>query len=197
VQNDKNLGLGGSHKMAFLRGEKAKMDFVAILHGDNQAKTQELHNLIDIAEQGPELGAVLGCRFMKGSKLVGYNWKRTWGNRVINVIYSIVALRPSKDLGSGLNLFRLSDLEDHRYLGFDDRMTFNIDLLLDYYGKKTPLVFTPISWTEEDQVSNARNMNVAKIALRQLFSWRVGKLPLHPKSAVNYTSSPYKGPAND
>jgi dolichol-phosphate mannosyltransferase len=192
VQNDRNLGLGGSHKMAFLYGEKTGMDYVAILHGDDQAKTPELNELIDQIEAQPELGAVLGCRFMKGSRLRGYSWERIWGNRVINVAYSIVAMRKSLDLGSGLNLFRLSDLADHRYLGFDDRMTFNIDLLLDYYSKKTLLKFYPITWTEEDQVTNARNMSVAKRALAQLARWRVGRLPLDKHDVSEYTCTPYK-----
>jgi dolichol-phosphate mannosyltransferase len=192
VQNTRNLGLGGSHKMAFLYGEKMGADYVAILHGDDQAKAQELNQLIDIAEKQPELGAILGCRFMKGSKLIGYSWERIWGNHAINALYSVVALRPSLDLGSGLNLFKLADLADHRYLGFDDRMTFNIDLLLDYYTKKTPLVFTPITWSEEDQVSNARNFTIGKIALRQLFRWRFGLTKFEQHSADEYTSAPYK-----
>lgn len=192
VQNDKNLGLGGTHKMAFLYGEKNKADYVAILHGDDQAKAQELHNLIDEAEKDPSIGAILGCRFMKGSKLSGYSWQRIWGNRGINWVYSLVALRSSRDLGSGLNLFRLKDLADHRYLGFDDRMTFNIDLLLDYFTKQTKLKFVPISWSEADQVSNARNFTIGKIALKQLAFWRIGKLPLNMQPASKYTSSPYK-----
>lgn len=195
VVNDHNLGLGGSHKMAFLYGEEMGADYVAILHGDDQAKTQELHNLIDEAEKDQTLGAVLGCRFMKGSKLEGYRWDRIYGNLAINWLYSIVALRPSLDLGSGLNLFRLKDLNDHRYLGFDDRMTFNIDLLLDYYGKKTRLKFYPITWTEEDQVSNARNVDVGKRAVRQLFQWRFGGLKLAPHQPEEYTSAPYRAKA--
>lgn len=191
VRNDRNLGLGGSHKMAFLYGEKHGMDYVAILHGDNQAKTPELHNLLDVQENDPDLGAILGCRFMRASNLVGYDWKRIWGNRVINVAYSVVALRPSLDLGSGLNIFKLKDLKDHRYLGFDDRMTFNIDLLLDYYGKGTQLKFVPITWTEEDQVTNARNMDVGKRALRQLALWRINRLPLEKHKPSEYTSSVY------
>ncbi len=192
VQNDRNLGLGGSHKMAFLYGERMGADYVAILHGDDQAKTQELNNLINVAEKDPSLGAILGCRFMKGSKLSGYSWERIWGNRAINVVYSVLAMRPSLDLGSGLNLFRLKDLADHAYLGYDDRMTFNIDLLLGYYSKKTPLVFYPISWSETDQVSNARNVTIGKIALRQLFRWRFGLSRPEHHEASEYTSSPYK-----
>jgi len=183
VQNDRNLGLGGSHKMAFLHGEKLGMDYVAILHGDNQAKTSELNNLIDVLEASEQLGAILGCRFMKGSVLKGYDWKRIWGNRVINVAYSTLAMRKSLDLGSGLNIFRLSDLADHRYLGFDDRMTFNIDLLLDYYSKKTPLVFTPISWTEEDQV-------ICPLPNVHYYNFYVGGLPSYLLRSMRLLSIP-------
>jgi len=192
VQNVKNLGLGGSHKMAFLYSEKMGVDYVAILHGDDQAKTQELHNLIDLAEKDPELGAILGCRFMKGATLKGYSWERIWGNRAINLAYSMVVMRSSRDLGSGLNLFRLKDLKDHRYLGFDSRMTFNIDLLLDYFSKKTKIVFVPITWEESDQVSNARNFTIGKIALRQLFRWRFGRTKLANHKASEFQSKPYK-----
>ena len=192
VQNTRNLGLGGSHKMSFLYGEKMGADYVAILHGDDQAKAQELNDLIDAAEADPKLGAILGCRFMKGSRLVGYSWERIWGNRAINALYSVVAMRPSLDLGSGLNLFKLKDLADHRYLGFDDRMTFNIDLLLDYYYKKTQIKFVPITWSEEDQVSNARNFTIGKIALRQLFRWRFNLTRFEDHKPEEYTCEPYK-----
>ncbi len=86
VRNDVNLGLGGSHKMAFLYGERMGADYVAILHGDDQAKAPELNLLLDAAEADPEVGAVLGSRFMKGSTLKGYAWERIMGNRVFNLI---------------------------------------------------------------------------------------------------------------
>ncbi len=187
-QNKGNYNLGGTHKVAFLTGEKLGMEYVAILHGDDQAKTSELNSLIDAAIQHPHIGAVLGTRFMKGSILIGYDWKRIWGNRAINLLYSIVALRPSKDLGSGLNLFKLEDLKDHNYLGFGDTITFNIDLLLDYFSKKTPLLFVPITWREEDQVSNARNFNVGSTAVKKLFAWRFGNATRIDRKPSDYKS---------
>ena len=192
VRNNVNLGLGGSHKMAFLYGQKMVADYVAILHGDDQAKAPELNMLLDAAEADPEVGAVLGSRFMKGSTLRGYAWERIWGNRVFNLMYTVLTGRRTLDLGSGLNLFRLKDLADNRFLGFDDRMTFNFDLLLDYYTKHTKLRYVPITWTEEDQVTNARNVAVGRRAMGQLLKWRFGQLNFAPEPAEKYTSSPYK-----
>jgi glycosyltransferase involved in cell wall biosynthesis len=191
VQNIVNLGLGGSHKMAFLYGEKIGADYVAILHGDDQAKAQELNDLIDVAIKNSDLGAVLGSRFSKSSNLAGYSWERILGNRVLNVLYTVLSLRKTQDLGSGLNLFRLQDLADHRYLGFNDRMTFNFDLLLDYYTKHTKLQLVPITWSESDQVTNARNFEVAWRAFRQLVLWRFGLLKFEQHNAKEYQSKPY------
>lgn len=191
-RNNKNYNLGGSHKVAFLYAEKNKMDYVAILHGDDQADTKELDLLINEASQHPEAGAILGSRFMKGSSLKGYSVERIIGNRIINLIYSIVALRPSLDLGSGLNLFRVEDLKDHRYLGFEDSITFNIDLLLDYFKKKTNIRFIPISWKEEDQVSNAKNFAVGRKAMIKLLRWRFNKERFAQRKASYYTSSRIK-----
>lgn len=187
-QNTNNYNLGGTHKVAFLAGEEMKMDYLAILHGDDQAKTNELNRLIDAAIESPDAGAILGTRFMSGSKLIGYDWKRIYGNRVINVFYSIVSLRPCKDLGSGLNLFKLKELSDHRYLGFSDTITFNIDLLLDYFTKRTRLIFVPITWTEEDQISNAKNFAVGKTAIIKILKWRIGRPEYKPMPSSNYTS---------
>jgi hypothetical protein len=98
-------------------------------------------------------------------------------------------MRASKDLGSGLNLFKLENLKDHRFLGFSDTITFNIDLLLDYFKKKTVLINVPITWTEEDQVSNARNFTVGKTAIRKILKWRIGKAEYRPMQAEHYLSA--------
>ena len=180
VTNKENVSLGGTHKVAFLYGKKVGADYVAILHGDDQADTKELNTLISIAEVDPSIDAVLGARFMKGSKLTGYSPGRVRGNKVLNLAYSIVMMRRTKDLGSGLNLFKLSALDEDKFLNFGDDLGFNFDLLLYLFTCKAKIVFTPISWKEEDQISNARNFKVAKLAAKRLFKWRFGIAPKNP-----------------
>lgn len=185
-QNVNNYNLGGTHKVAFLKAERDGLTHVLILHGDNQAKSDEGNLLIDFAEAHPDQQIVLGSRFSKGSKLIGYDAKRIYGNKVLNLIYSIVTLRSCKDLGSGLNLFALKDMDKRTYLEFADKLTFNFELLLDLIKRKVNFAYHPITWREEDQVSNARNWNIFRTALVNLFQWRFGKSYTQTKTDADY-----------
>ena len=189
LTNSKNYHLGGTHKVAFLYAEKKNADYLAIIHGDDHAKTSELKNLIAIAKKNPPVDAILGSRFSKNSKLKGYSIERIYGNKILNLLFTLVSLRKTEDLGSGLNLFKIKPLKDHHYLAFGDNITFNIDILLDYYRKKSKLIFLPISWSETDQISNAKNFQVAWLAVSKLFRWRVRGEKHILKNPQDYTYS--------
>lgn len=185
-KNKDNYNLGGTHKVAFLKAEKMGLTHVIILHGDNQAKSDEAKLLLDYASQHEDRQTVLGSRFSRDSKLQGYNWQRIFGNRVLNVIYSILTGRNCQDLGSGLNLFAIHDLDQKTYLEFADRLTFNFELLLDLIKRKVKFAYVPITWREEDQVSNARNFNIFKVALINVVQWRLGKTKPSTHTPTDY-----------
>lgn len=170
-ENAENYSLGGSQKIAFLHGKEIGASHVIILHGDDQADPRDIPRLLEMIEGG-SASTVLGSRFNEDSKLIGYDKKRIWGNRVLNRVYSLVAGRHVEDLGSGLNVFALSDLEEDRYLNFADSLTFNLELLLDLIDRKVGFEHCPIIWKEEDQVTNARNFNIAWTAFKNLMNWR-------------------------
>lgn len=175
-QNVENYNLGGTHKVAFLKGKAMGCTHVVILHGDNQAKSDEANMLLDYALAHPETQTVLGSRFSRGSRLQGYDWKRIGGNRVLNIAYTVLTGRKCVDLGSGLNVFAMKDLDQKTYLEFADKLTFNFELLLDLIKRKVSFAYYPITWREEDQMSNARNFNIAKVAAINLLRWRLGLL---------------------
>ena len=154
-RNDDNYGLGGSHKAAFRYAVEHNFDYLVVLHGDDQA---DIRDLIPQLEAGVHLDVdcLLGARFMSGSQLKGYSWFRTFGNRVYNVLFSIVAGRAIYDLGSGLNVYRLAAYRDFYYKTFPDDLTFNYVMLLASYYRKQKVRFFPISWREEDQRSNVK-----------------------------------------
>lgn len=186
-QNVENYNLGGTHKVAFLKGEQMGCTHVVILHGDNQAKSDEVTNLLDYTLTHPETQTVLGSRFSKGSRLHGYDKKRILGNKVLNAFYSLMTFRKCNDLGSGLNVFALKDLDKRTYLEFADKLTFNFELLLDLIERKVNFAYFPITWREEDQVSNARNFNIFKTGIINVLKWRFGGMRYkHTKSLKDY-----------
>lgn len=186
-KNDNNYNLGGTHKVAFLYAEKTDCSHVIILHGDNQAKSNEAKLLIKFTKENPEHSTVLGSRFNKDSTLIGYDKKRILGNHVLNIIYSLATFKKCEDLGSGLNMFAISDLDKKTYLQFADKLTFNYELILDLIKRKVDFAYVPITWTESDQISNAKNLNIFKTAISNLLKWRLGIEDYQDKKNINYT----------
>jgi hypothetical protein len=59
-------------------------------------------------------------------------------------------------MGSGLNLLARPAFSDPAILRLPDDLHFNPYLLLDLYDRGRRVAFFPISWREEDQVSNVK-----------------------------------------
>jgi len=155
ARNRANYGLGGSHKAAFAYAAANGFTHVVVLHGDDQGDIQDLLPLLQ-AGTHRTLDACLGSRFMRGSVTPGYSTFRTLGNHVFNLLFSAAARKRVTDLGSGLNLFGKNVFEDPGILKFSDDLRFNCYLLLGLADKKRRFTFFPISWREEDQVSNVK-----------------------------------------
>lgn len=168
--NSRNVNLGGTHKIAFREANKVQATHVLILHGDDQADANECDKLIKTSKQNGGC-TVLGSRFMRGSRLSGYVKSRVIGNRVLNLIYSTVTGRWLTDLGSGLNLFSIEDVQDKAVENFGNSLSFNYELILLLVRSKKEFRYVPISWSETDQVSNARNFRIFYSALEILWSW--------------------------
>ncbi|MBR3236715.1 glycosyltransferase family 2 protein [Candidatus Saccharibacteria bacterium] len=175
LRNDDNYNLGGSHKVAFEYAIKNKFDYIIVLHGDDQGN---IHDLLPVLESGEyeKYDAMLGARFMKGSTLGNYSRFRTFGNRVYNILFSIVVHKRIYDLGSGLNMYKVSSLKSRYYYKFPDRLTFNYCMVLAIHYYKQHVKFFPISWRESDQTSNVKLMSQAFNVLGML-----GKYMLHHK----------------
>lgn len=173
LRNDANYSLGGSHKVAFSYALQHGFSHVAVLHGDDQA---DLHDLVPGLENGRALAcdSFLGSRFHRSSRCVNYSWFRILGNRLFNALVSLVAGRRLTDLGSGLNLYRTGYLASRFYQNFPDNLNFNVYLLLYGVHSGADFSFFPITWREDDQVSNVRflqqSLEILGVCAQYLFA---------------------------
>lgn len=170
MRNDDNYGLGGSQKMAFHYAVDHGYEYVCMLHGDDQG---DIHDFLPMLKKGIHLShdCVLGARFMRGSKLKGYSTFRTFGNVVYDFIFAFVTKRRIYDLGSGLNLYSTEMLKDAFFEKFPDNLMFNYVMILASHYYKHDIRFYPVSWREDDQVSNVKMVNQAINVLKMAFEY--------------------------
>ncbi len=167
LRNKENYGLGGSHKVAFDYAIEHGYDYVIVLHGDDQGR---ISDFLPVIGKGyyKKHDCILGARFMRGSKLEGYSTFRTVGNIVYNFLFAFVTHKRIYDLGSGLNMYSVDMLRSRFYEKFPDNLMFNYLMIMaaEYYGHD--IKFYPISWREDDQVSNVKMASQAKKVLCML-----------------------------
>jgi glycosyltransferase involved in cell wall biosynthesis len=155
ARNRANYNLGGSHKSAFAYAVAQGYTHVAVLHGDDQGHISDLMPILQRGEHR-RYDACLGARFKRGSRLQGYSRFRIFGNHVFNALFSVASLRRIVDLGSGLNIFARSIFADPSLGRYADDLRFNVYLLLGMIDRGRSFEFFPISWREDDQVSNVK-----------------------------------------
>lgn len=160
VRNDHNYGLGGSHKVAFLHALENGYDYIIVLHGDDQGDIADLLPYLDDGSYRA-VDALLGARFTPGSRLEGYSAVRTAGNHAFNILYSAALGRRVQDLGSGLNMYAVSKLRHKWWLKNADDLTFNYHMLLRSYAHEWKIRYFPLTWREDDQVSNVKLLRQA------------------------------------
>ena len=186
VRNDDNYNLGGSHKVAFQRCLDEGYDGLIVFHGDDQGRLADL--LAELPDH-PATECVLGARFMPGSELVGYAPHRTAANVAFNLLYSLPARQMLWDLGSGLNWYSRRFIERGLWRTCSDDLTFNYDLILRTAATPGATVsFVPITWREDDQVSNAK---LTKHGLKMLSIFK--EYTLHRRRYCEADRSGFRG----
>ncbi|MBR4308001.1 MAG: glycosyltransferase family 2 protein [Oscillospiraceae bacterium] len=191
IRNQENYSLGGSHKVAFRYALDKGYDYVVVLHGDDQG---DISDLVPLLKRGEHrlADSLLGSRFSKGSKLVNYSSFRIFGNHVFNLFASLCAGKRIYDLGSGLNIYKTSYLRDPFYMSFPNDLSFNVFLLLYGVYVSSDFRFFPLTWREEDQVSNARLWKQTKRMLKLMFTYVFRKKKVFSQRDNEFSRISYK-----
>jgi glycosyltransferase involved in cell wall biosynthesis len=174
IQNETNVGLGGTLKRAFNFAILNNFTHVIVLHGDDQADLNDITESISNINDGQSTAdLVIGARFHPSSKLIGYSKIRIMGNQVLNLATSLLFGRKILDMIAGLNIYNTDFLKRTPFGDFPEDLTFDSNLLIWALLDKSRIEFVPITWVEDDQISNARVFRQARIILVNLFLSRI------------------------
>jgi hypothetical protein len=192
LTNTENFNLGGSHKAGFTYALNKNYQHVVVLHGDDQG---DLHDLLPALKEGlhQQHDCVLGGRFMPGSKLgAGYGWFRRFGNYVFLLLFTLFCNRVTWDMGSGLNLYNRKVIETGDHIFAADNLTFHCYFLLNMFARGRDIIYVPITWREDDQVSNAKLFRQSWEIFRILLSYRFRKRKFLSCKYGNHAIDEYK-----
>ena len=90
---------------------------------------------------------------------------------VYDFIFAVVTRRRIFDLGSGLNLYSTKMLKNKFYQKFPDNLMFNYVMILASHYYQHDIIFYPVSWREDDQVSNVKIASQAVKVLNMAFAY--------------------------
>lgn len=169
--NDKNNNLGGTLKNAFNYAIRENYTYIGVIHGDDQGNPADLKEfLVDNIKLNFDLA--IGSRFNRKSNLIGYSIVRNLGNRFVNVLASIIMKNNIEDLIAGVNIYRVDFLRRIPFESFPNNLTFDAHLLFSSIIHKGEIRYFPITWKDEDQISNARIFRQGFLILKTLLNSR-------------------------
>lgn len=169
IQNQQNLGLGGSFRVALSYALENKFTHLIWFHGDDQASASDLLNMVSLIQNEKTIDFLYGARFMPSSQLINYSSIRNLGNRGLNLLATILLGRRIYDLGSGLNIYNVKAFENADVELWPDHLAFDMKILFLSCQSEFDTRFFPIEWKCSDQTSNAKNLIVGIRILKMLF----------------------------
>jgi GT2 family glycosyltransferase len=110
-KNKKNMGYGGSQKLAYAYAIKEGFDLVIMLHGDAQYAPEYLPQMIDYFRKDPEVHMVFGSRMLGDPLAGGMPLYRYWGNKFLTYMQNKFLGTRHSEFHSGYRLFRTEALK--------------------------------------------------------------------------------------
>lgn len=143
IRNPKNMGYGGSQKIAYRRCIDKGYDCVAMLHGDAQYAPELLETLIEPVVKG-EADMVFGSR-MRGDPLAGgMPIIRFLGNRALTTMQNFFLGTRLSEFHSGYRVFSVKALDKVPFERFASDYHFDTEIIISFVHHKLRIIEMPI-----------------------------------------------------
>ena len=143
IQNARNLGYGGSQKVAYRRCIDKKYDCVAMLHGDAQYAPELLETLIAPVLAG-EADMIFGSRISGDPLKGGMPIIRYLGNRFLTAVQNFFLGTRLSEFHSGYRVFSVKALEKIPFEKFSSDYHFDTEMIILFVDRGLRVQEMPI-----------------------------------------------------
>lgn len=143
IKNERNVGYGGSQKIAYQYAIDKGFDFVVMLHGDAQYAPEQIPSLLDAIKK-EKADMVFGSR-MQGHPLKGgMPLFKFVGNKILTAIENFVLKLNLSEYHSGFRIYRCEALKQIPFHRCSDAYVFDTDILIQFKIKGLRITERPI-----------------------------------------------------
>lgn len=143
IRNPRNMGYGGSQKIAYQRCIDRGYDCVAMLHGDAQYAPELLETLIDPVIKG-EADMVFGSRISGDPLKGGMPIIRYVGNRILTFLQNFFLGTKLSEFHSGYRVFSVPALRQIPFDRFSSDYHFDTEMIILFVDRKLKIREMPI-----------------------------------------------------
>jgi len=104
IERPGKLGLGTAYRDGFIWGLKRNYDYFISMDADFSHSPKALPTMIELAEKNPSM-IILGSRYIRGGKIVNWDFKRHFNSHVANWVTRILLGTRAKDSTAGFKCY--------------------------------------------------------------------------------------------
>ena len=169
VVRENQRGLGGAIKHAMELAVAADAELFVNLDADLSHHPEEVPALIAAARRAPDVGVVVGSRYVAGGKIEGWPLKRRLMSRMVNRFATLCLRLPVKDCSGSMRCYRVSDLaatdlDSLKSNGY----SFLEELLVEMNKRGVKMTEVPITFTEREHGSSKLTWKEARRSVTHL-----------------------------
>ncbi len=161
---------------AYVAGLSCAIDLggtlIAQMDADHSHRPQDLARLVAVATDGPDVGLVLGSRYIAGGNTQGWPWHRKLISRAGGMYAGLILGVPIRDLTGGFKVWRRETLEAIDLSSVhSDGYSFQIETTFRALTKGFRVIQVPITFT--DRVAGKSKLSGNVVVEAAIMVWRL------------------------
>lgn len=161
TKNKRNMGYGGSQKIAYKYAINKGFDFIVMLHGDAQYAPEKIPALLDAIKRDKS-DLIFGSR-MRGNPLKGgMPTYKYIGNKALTALENLVLNLNLSEYHSGFRIYRCNALKQIPFNRCSNNYDFDSEILIQFKIKGLKITEQPIPTHYGKESCHPSIMDLAK-----------------------------------
>ena len=177
IERHAKSGIGSAYRMAFIWALEQGFDEIIEMDADGSHQVSDLLRMIDAKTMNPEVGLIIGSRWIRGGKTVNWPRSRELLSRLANRYVRIALGMGINDSTAGFRIYsaqtlRKIDLGHVRSEGY----SFQIEMTRAAHKSGAVIMEVPITFKERENGVSKMSKNIVREAMFLVTVWGLKRL---------------------